>query len=191
MTTPPARLTGPDRALWALFAAQAIVRPAEPVVLASGQTSPYYIDARRVTLSGRGVYLTGLVVARRLGDVKVIGGPATAAVPVVTATLAALAQLDTRTPAEGFFVRAEAKAHGLRHLVEGPVTPGSKAVVVDDVATSGGSLVKAVGAARAAGLDVVKVVTLLDRQAGAAEALVVAGVKDYEYVFTPADFGLS
>src|SRR4051812_15889654 len=109
--------------------------------LASGRTSHYYVDGRKVTLSAEGAALIGAGVLGLLADlpgVSAVGGLTLGADPIVGATLA-VAGAGGRPGLRGFLVRKEAKAHGTGQLVEGPVAAGESVVIVDDVATTGGS----------------------------------------------------
>jgi orotate phosphoribosyltransferase len=146
--------------------------------LASGRTSHYYVDGRRVTLSAEGAALIGEGVLEALADrpeVAAVGGLTLGADPIVGATLAA-AGAAGRTELRGFLVRKEPKGHGTGQLVEGPLEPGATVAVVDDVATTGGSSLKAVEAAEARGCKVALVVAVLDRLEGAAEAFAARGL---------------
>ena len=88
---------------------------------------------------------------------------------------------------EGFFVRKQPKGHGSKDLLEGQVNPGDKVVVIDDVLTTGGSVVQAIAAAEALGATVVRVVCICDRLQGARETL---GKYDFRPLFTVRDFGI-
>src|SRR4051812_9362880 len=119
--------------------------------LASGRTSHYYVDGRKVTLSAEGAALIGTGVLDHLADladVAAVGGLTLGADPIVGATLAA-AGARGQTNLRGFLVRKEAKGHGTGRLVEGPLEPGTTVVIVDDVATTGGSSLQAVAAVEA------------------------------------------
>lgn len=149
------------------------------VTLASGKKSDFYVDGRLVTLSPEGSLLLGkaiLEVVRERG-VTALGGPATGACPMVSAAgvLAAQAGL----PLKLFYVRAEPKGHGLMKAIEGPpLTKEDRALLVDDVTTSGGSILKAVDRLRQeVGCEVVAALTIVDREAGGREALAAAGVE--------------
>src|SRR3954447_18292436 len=124
--------------------------------LASGRTSHYYVDGRRVTLSAEGAALIGAGVLDALADrvdVAAVGGLTLGADPIVGATLA-LAPARGRPDLRGFLVRKEAKGHGTGRLVEGPVEPGMSVAILDDVATTGGSSLQAAAAAEAMGCAV-------------------------------------
>jgi orotate phosphoribosyltransferase len=140
--------------------------------LASGRESHYYVDGRRVTLSAEGAALIGqgvLDVLADLPDVSALGGLTMGADPIVGAALA-VAPSRGRAGLRGFLVRKEAKGHGTGRLVEGPLEEGATVVIVEDVATTGGSSLKAVDAAEAMGCRVARVICVLDRLEGAAEA---------------------
>src|SRR3954449_10856413 len=109
--------------------------------LASGRTSHYYVDGRKVTLSAEGAAVIGSGVLELLAgrpDVAAVGGLTMGADPIVGATLA-VAGARGMSRLRGFLVRKEAKGHGTGQTVEGPVEPGSAVAIVDDVATTGGS----------------------------------------------------
>src|SRR5579883_754523 len=114
--------------------------------LASGRTSHYYVDGRKVTLSAEGAALIGAGVLDALADlpdVSAVGGLTLGADPIVGATLA-VAGARGQGHWRGFLVRKEAKKHGTGNLVEGPLDAGSRVAIVDDVATTGGSSLQAV-----------------------------------------------
>lgn len=157
--------------------------------LASGKKSNYYIDCRKVTLSAAGAALIGAGILDLMGDepFDAVGGLTMGADPILAAvlTIAGLNGRDLR----GFIVRKEAKDHGTGKLVEGPLVPESKVLIVEDVATSGGSCFKAIDAVEAMGCKVVKVVTVLDRLAGAKEAFASKGYS-FASLLTITDLGL-
>jgi orotate phosphoribosyltransferase len=140
--------------------------------LASGRTSHYYVDGRKVTLSAEGAALVGAGVLAALDEwpgVVAVGGLTMGADPIVGATLA-VAGLHGRSDLRGFLVRKEAKGHGTGQLVEGPLEPGATVVIVEDVTTTGASALRAAIAVEAMGCTVAGVVAMLDRLEGAAEA---------------------
>ncbi|MDD3579680.1 MAG: orotate phosphoribosyltransferase [Desulfobacca sp.] len=147
------------------------------VTLSSGRRSNYYIDCRRVTLSAVGAYLTAQLVLEHLPPqtVEAIGGLTLGADPIVAA-VAAISHLQGH-PLQAFIVRKEAKGHGQQHLIEGPpLTPGARVAIIDDVATSGGSILKAIQAVRQqTDWQIIRVMCLVDRQEGAGELLAQAG----------------
>lgn len=130
--------------------------------LSSGRTSDYYIDAKLVTLDPRGVRLVGEAFREMLKpyDVAAIGGPPLGAIPIVTA-----ASLAIGVP--GFIVRKDAKAYGLHKALEGPLpAAGSRMAMVEDVVTSGASVLAAVQRVEDAGYRVAVVAALVDRLQG-------------------------
>jgi orotate phosphoribosyltransferase len=141
------------------------------VTLSSGAVSDYYINCRAVTLSPRGAWLTANVILDAIQDldVQAVGGPTVAADPIAAAV--AVESWHRNTPRRAFIVRKDAKAHGLQRQVEGPIQSGDRVVVVDDVLTTGGSLLQAIETVEAEGMTVVAVVVLLDRLQGGAERL--------------------
>lgn len=141
-------------------------------VLASGQTSSYYFDGRLLTLSPKGANLVAraLLPAIRAAGASAVGGPAVAAVPMVT-EIAMLSDQDGGEPVPGFFVRKEAKDHGAGKAVEGPLPAGARVAIVDDACSTAGSLYMAIEAAEAAGHEVVLVACILDRMQGGSERL--------------------
>lgn len=146
--------------------------------LASGRKSHYYVDGRTVTLSAEGAAAVAscvLGVLARHPEITAIGGLTMGADPIVGATLA-LAPSMGYPDLRGFLVRKEAKGHGTGRLVEGPLQAGQTVAIVDDVATTGGSSLQAVSAAKAIGAHVACVIVMLDRLEGAAEGFAALGL---------------
>ena len=160
--------------------------PDKPFKLVSGRESPYYIDCRPTTHNAQGLALIGEIFFDLIRDLKVdaIGGLTMGADPIAHAT--ALTSYQKGGPINAFSVRQRPKDHGTGGLLVGDVKPGDRVVVVEDVVTTGGSALKAVAAARAFGLTVVKVLILVDRQEGGREA-VEKEVSEVEAVFTISD----
>jgi orotate phosphoribosyltransferase len=162
------------------------------VVLSSGQQSDFYLDLRKTLMLPRGAKLAGELVLERLrgggAAVDAVGGMAVGAVPLVTAVLAAAAA-DPGPELVGFFVRKEAKKHGLGRQIEGNFAPGQSVALVEDTTTTGGSTLDAVELVEAAGGKVARVLCLVDRGEGAAEAFAARGVP-LEPIFGRADLPL-
>jgi orotate phosphoribosyltransferase len=138
------------------------------VTLTSGANAQYYVDAKRAILRPPGfAALAGLVAAEAAErGATAVGGLTMGADPVACSALAAGADV------KAFFVRKERKQHGLQRWVEGPpLDPGERCLVVEDVVTTGGSTVTAIERIREEGLEVVGVVSVLDRLAGGGEAI--------------------
>ena len=155
------------------------------VTLTSGAKAQYLIDARRAILRPDGFTALSELVAERaraLGATAV-GGLTMGADPIACAALAGGADV------KAFFVRKEAKDHGLARRIEGPLLEsGDRCLVVEDVVTTGGSTIKAIDAVREAGHEVCGVVAILDRLAGGADAIRAAiGGAPYEALTTIDD----
>ena len=147
------------------------------VVLTSGATAHYLIDAKRAILRREGFLALGELVAAQAAawGATAIGGMTMGADPIACSALAAGAEV------KAFFVRKEAKSHGLSRRIEGPLlVPGSdRCMLVEDVVTTGGSTIRALEAVRAEGLEVVGVLAICDRLAGGAEAIRAAAQAPY------------
>ena len=158
------------------------------VTLASGKESDFYLDLRQTLMRPRGMRLAGRLAFERLGRcqrVGVGGVMAVGAVPLVSAVLAAAAE-DPDSELLGFFVRKEDKKHGLRRRIEGGFAPGQTVAVLEDTTTTGGSTLEAVDVVEEAGGKVARVVCIVDRGEGAAEAFAERGLA-LEALFTRAD----
>ncbi|MGD9696433.1 MAG: orotate phosphoribosyltransferase [Thermoleophilia bacterium] len=156
-----------------LLREHALIR--ESVVLSSGRRSSYYFDARQVLLDPEGAALAGALAWEALagGGPAAVGGLTMGADPLVCAASAAAWAEGRRVT--GFFVRKEAKKHGLQQWIEGPfIEEGTPVAVVDDVLTSGGSLVTAIEKARQAGGVVTGALVVIDRGEGGREAVEAA-----------------
>lgn len=142
----------------------------EPVFkLVSGQMSRYYINCKPVTLHPRGIYLVGNLIFNAIkdSDVKGVGGLTFGADPMAVAT-AYTSELEGRT-IRAFSIRKQQKDHGDIRWIEGDMSPGDQVAIIDDVATTGGSTIKAIQRATSEDLNVVKAVILVDRQEGGLE----------------------
>ena len=141
------------------------------VTLTSGAKAQYYVDAKRAILRPAGFDALAELVAAyaREWEATAVGGLTMGADAPACAALAGGADV------KAFFVRKEAKAHGLQRKIEGPpLEPGERCLIVEDVVTSGGSTVQAIEAVRAEGHDVVGVVSILDRLAGGGAKIALA-----------------
>jgi orotate phosphoribosyltransferase len=159
------------------------------VTLSSGREADYYLDCRRITLSGTAAPLVGRVLLDLTEDLEydAVGGLTMGADPVATAMLHAAAGRGRALDA--FVVRKEAKAHGLQRRIEGPDVTGRRVLVVEDTSTTGGSPLTAVQALREADATVVGVATIVDRATGAGEKIAAEGV-EYRYAYGLDELGL-
>jgi orotate phosphoribosyltransferase len=151
----------------------------EKVTLASGAESDFYLDLRQTLMRPRGVALAGSLVLDRLlagSPVDSVGGMAVGAVPLVSAVLGAAAARDSHTALLGFFVRKEAKKHGLGRRIEGAFAAGDRVALLEDTVTTGGSTLEALDAVAAEGGKVERVLCLVDRGEGAAAAFRERGI---------------
>lgn len=157
--------------------------------LASGKEASFYLDCRKLTLHPQGANQIAAGMLQMLdGQLpNAIGGMAIGADPISAATITVAGQRNENLL--GFIVRKEAKQHGTGRQVEGPVEPGMSAVIVEDVVTSGGSALKAVDAAREFGLQVDRILAVVDRLEGGREAIEAAGLK-LQTLVTVRDLGI-
>lgn len=152
--------------------------------LANGGWSRHYFNCKRVTLDPKGQSLVGRLVYDAIRGLHIdgVGGPAVGAIPIAAATI--YTAWCTMDYIQAFFVRSEQKDHGIAARVEGNLEKGNRVVVVDDVITTGGSTLKAIEACRDAGLEVVKVVALIDRQEMNGRENILREVGDVEALVT-------
>jgi len=148
--------------------------------LASGRTSDFYCNLKPTMMDPEGAYLLGRLIAEAIDDIEadLVGGLEIGAVPLATAT-AAMSFARGR-PRRAFFVRKQAKDHGTQNLIDGlrrgETVAAKRVIILEDVTTTGGSSMKAIEAVKAAGASVALVLTVVDRQEGAAETFQAAGV---------------
>jgi len=159
--------------------------------LASGREASFYLDAKQVVLDSHGAMLVGRAILELLrghGSLPAaVGGMSIGADPITSAvvTMAGVEGLSLK----GFMVRKEPKDHGTKRYVEGPVEPGQRVVIVEDVTTTGGSSLLAIDRVQEFGLVVERVVTVIDRLAGAQAAFAARGIP-LESLVTIRDLGL-
>ena len=139
-------------------------------LLASGKKSNYFVNIKRASTNPKVLREIGREMAKHVGDEQKIAGMALGAVPLAVAVA-----LETDKPF--VMVRKEPKDHGTKELIEGEVIPGERFVIVEDVATTGGSTLKVVNALRAKGAQVLKAIVVVDREEGATDALKEHGIE--------------
>ena len=143
--------------------------------LSSGKKSEHYLNCKPITLTGRGLTLTSLLMLKEV-ETNVVAGLTLGADPLVCG-VSLLSALDGRL-INALIVRKEPKGHGTEAWIEGLLPPKDvKVTVLEDVVTTGGSSIKAVEKLRDAGYTVEKVVALVDRQEGGEEAMKEAGLE--------------
>ena len=153
--------------------------------LASGKKSNYYFDCRRTLMNNSFANRLGVTIAamtQHLTSLKAIGGPESAALPIATA-----ACMYYKFPMEGFYVRKEPKKHGSKKQIEGMVQEGDEVVIVDDVSTTGESILKAINVVEAEGAKVRQVITIIDRNEGAYDLL---EAYNFVSIFNISDFNV-
>jgi len=157
-------------------------------ILSSGKESNFYLDARLVTLSAPGAFLTARIMLDMIKDdqLDAIGGPTLGADPMVGA-IASLSYQEGR-PINTFIIRKQPKAHGKQQQVEGPLLKeGDSVVIIDDVATTGKAFVESIEVLQKMNIKIKKAICVIDRVEGAFEAL--AGYKvPLQSIFNIAEF---
>jgi orotate phosphoribosyltransferase len=156
------------------------------ITLSSGRVSDYYVDAREVVLHPEGAYLTGRLILDMIdSEAAAVAGMTLGADPIVAA-VSVVGHLGGRDlPA--LIIRKEAKGHGTGKFVEGPTLPqGSKVAVVDDVVTTGSSLIKSIERLKGEGYEPIQAIAILDREEGGSERLADVGYR-LESIFTRSE----
>lgn len=158
--------------------------------LASGRTSTYYIDGRLTSFDPAGAAAIADAILAEIKDLKIdaVGGMDMGATPIVGAVACRSHHIGRPIPT--FVVRKEVKKHGTQKLIEGPIPQAPcKVVIVDDVVTTGDSIIKAIDAAEAHGCEIVLAISVLDRNAGATETLAARNIP-YRPLVTLPDLGV-
>jgi len=173
------------RQLLAIIRRRSLLRHRD-FTLTSGRSSNFFFDMKRTVFDPQAASLLAELLFDRIkGEtVDCIGGLETGAIPIVALVCA---RSWPEKPLKGFFVRKEQKGHGTDQRVDGLLDAGARAVVFEDVTTTGGSAMQAVGAVRAQGGTIVKVVSVVDRLEGAAANFREAGIA-FDSLFTWRDF---
>ncbi|MFH1215818.1 MAG: orotate phosphoribosyltransferase [Pseudomonadota bacterium] len=155
--------------------------------LTSGRESDFYFDGKQTTLSAEGAYLCGKLIFELIRKhperIGAVGGMTLGADPLVTA--ASIVSFLEHDPIPAFIVRKESKGHGTNQYIEGikNMPEGCLVTLLEDVVTTGGTLLKVIDRVETQGYKVAQIVTVVDRQEGGAEILAAKGFK-LESVFT-------
>lgn len=160
-------------------------------VLRSGKTSSFYLDKYRFTSRPEIVVDLAQLFAERIAAIEAEGGKPVdrlagaelGGIPLVTA-----AGIATGKPM--LFVRNAKKDYGTAKQLEGVLESGDRVVLLEDVATTGGQALEAVGVLRELGAEIVGVISTVDRLEGAGEKFKAAGVR-YEHLFSIRDLGIA
>lgn len=176
-----------NRGLLAALRDHGYLRREEPFQLASGEWSHDYVDGKRALAGGRELRVAAEAVIAQAAELAatfdVVGGLTMGADPLAHA-------IAVLSGSRWFSVRKQAKDHGKGRLIEGAeLGPGSAALVLEDVVTTGRSLLQALDAVEATGATIALAVTLLDRGDVAAPALAARGVP-YRALTTYRDLGI-
>lgn len=160
------------------------------VVLASGRKSHFYFDGKQTSLHPEGAYLLGALFFDLLSQihpsVEAVGGPTLGADPLVCAV--SLTSRERNAPWPAFIIRKEPKQHGTQAWIEGEknLRPGMRVAILEDVITTGKSSLEAAQKALDAGLKVVCIAAVIDREEGGREAIERAGYR-LETLFTKSE----
>ncbi|MDX1919738.1 MAG: orotate phosphoribosyltransferase [Candidatus Caenarcaniphilales bacterium] len=155
-------------------------------VLASGQQSNYYLDARLTTLTGEGVTLASFLIWSMiqpvLNQIQGVAGPSIGADPIVSGV--SMLSFLAGHPLKAGYIRKESKAHGRNKLVEGPLQRNENVIVLEDVVTTGVSSLKAVNSLRENGCIVNHLICLVLREEVGKALLEKEGNLQVHYLFT-------
>lgn len=171
------------KALLPLVRKNAWLKLPAPIQLSSGKMSDRYFDGRKVTLDPKGITLFARATLELVEAKKIdaVGGPSIGADPIATA-VSILAYLDKKIEIPAFLVRREPKQYGLQKQVEGvDLKPGMNVLIVEDIVTTGSSILNSIQAVESLGAKVAQIVCLLDRDEGGSAAL---GAYTYTPLFT-------
>ncbi len=155
--------------------------------LSSGKESDFYIDGKQTTLSAEGAWLCGKLIFELIDqhgdDIGAVGGMTLGADPLVTA--ASMISFIDKKPIPAFIVRKESKKHGTEAYIEGQknMPAGCNVTLLEDVVTTGGTLLQVIERVEAQGFKVAQIITVVDREEGGSETLAAQGYK-LEAIFT-------
>lgn len=154
-----------------------------PFTLASGRQSNYYFNCKPTTLDPEGMNLIGAIIFDMVKNsaITAAGGLTLGADPIANSL--AVISYQMGRPIKSFIVRKDVKDHGTKSPIEGSVQAGEKVLIIDDVITTGASTIMAIEQAQKAGLNVDRVITLIDREEGGRENI-LKHVRDVESVLT-------
>lgn len=152
------------------------------IILASGKESNYYVDCKQTTLHHEGNTLISYLFFKMLNPgINAVGGLTMGADPLATG-VSQMAYLISGKNIDAFYVRKEPKKHGRSLWIEGPIKPGNKVTILEDVVTTGGSSIKAIEKVQEFGCSVEQVLAIVDRNEGGREIYKEKGF-DYKYIF--------
>ncbi|WP_456399997.1 orotate phosphoribosyltransferase [Persephonella sp.] len=155
--------------------------------LSSGKLSTYYMDLRTITLDPEGGFIIGNIIYEMIKDKNPdgVGGLTLGADPISYAT--SIVSYINKNPIKPFVVRKEPKGHGTGKQIEGNMKEGDRVFIVEDVVTTGGSSLKAAKVAKDFGMEILGIITIIDREEGGRENIEKEGF-DFISVFKISDF---
>jgi orotate phosphoribosyltransferase len=167
-----------------------VAAPGESFTLSTGRRSNFYFNCKPVTMSSEGASLVADAFLEKVNElpepITAVGGRTFGADPIVFAMM--MRARERGQVLEGFLVREKQKKHGTKELIANGPAPGAKVVIVDDVVTTGASIIEAIHAARDAGCNIIGVIALMDRQEDNGAASIKAEVPNYVAIYTRQDF---
>ncbi|MBA5942505.1 MAG: orotate phosphoribosyltransferase [Methanophagales archaeon] len=171
-----------------------IVRNKTEIVLASGLKTNFFFDMKAVLLYPESANLITDAILKKLLEEKIqfdyLGGMESGSVPIISLVCANSTAILGRN-IEGFYMRKKEKDHGARKSkIEGNLKSGARVVIVDDVTTTGSSIIEVVNEVEKAGCKVVKVMSIVDRCQGAKEFILAKQELELDALFTAEEFGL-
>jgi orotate phosphoribosyltransferase len=152
-------------------------------VLSSGERSNVFFDVKMTSLDPEGAWLAADLILDMIEgqNIKAVGGLAIGACPIVSAIC--VRSYERGTPVSSFYVRKEEKKHGTQKKIEGlELKKGDRVLIVDDVATKGGSMLDAIAPVKELGCVIAKTIVVVDREQGAKPRLNAAGY-DLQAIF--------
>ena len=158
--------------------------------LASGKKASYYLDGKQITLHSRGLRLVSLGFWELLREMPcdAVGGMSIGADPLIAGVLTVAAENDRDL--KGVMVRKESKGHGTQKFIEGPLLPGERVAIVEDVVTTGGSSLQAIDRIQEFGAKCVGVLAIIDRMEGGAANFAARDIP-FRSLLTIEDFGIT
>lgn len=154
--------------------------------LVSGKTSQFYIDCKKTTYNAEAMNLIGEILFSKMSGIQLdaIGGLTLGADPIAFAV--SMISFQKGRPIKSFVIRKKPKEHGMKYSIEGKLEGVKRVVIVEDVVTTGQSTLDAITKAEEAGLEIVKVFALVDREEGGKEE-VLKRVRNFEALFTKSE----
>ena len=147
--------------------------------LSSGKKSNYYIDGRLISLDPSGSEKISKIFINKINfKIDKIGGPATAAIPLISSLSSYLKHLHNKE-VPGFYIRPSSKEHGLTNKIEGSLNKEENVVVIDDTLTTGGSIINAIKEIQSVGANVKLSLSIFDRNEGGKEKIEKLGINHY------------